>query len=125
MCDFEQECKDYKSEECDLYYLPDGIIPSCLIKNLKEEEAPLSVSSSVGLEGPMAGWISTKDKLPDKETEHCSVGCNFVDIDGAVFQGYCDWLDSDGEASWYSYEHRSYMENISHWMPLPEPPKAD
>lgn len=62
-------------------------------------------------------WIKLGALLPTKETETCSFGCNFKDKDGAVYQGYCQWEDT--EISWYSYGHRGYMENITHWMPLP------
>lgn len=62
-------------------------------------------------------WVSVRDKSPEGETKNCSVGCNFKDKDGAVYQGYCDWLYE--ELEWYSYEHRGYIDDITHWMLLP------
>lgn len=63
---------------------------------------------------------NTLAKLPALETDHCSVGVNFYDTDGAVYQGYCQ--EDDGLFYWYSYEHRCYIENVIGWMSLPVAP---
>lgn len=53
----------------------------------------------------MSEWISVKDKLPD------TTG-NYLVYNGAVI--YCSFLNSNKQ--WNSWS------DITHWMPLPEPP---
>lgn len=61
-------------------------------------------------------WISVKDRLP----EQMDLKNLLCDIDGNVFQGYYSQF---GE--WHSVRHMGKTKyEITHWMPLPEPPKA-
>jgi hypothetical protein len=69
-------------------------------------------------------WISVEDRLPDMETPVLGV------LDGWV----CAAMRTDDGDSWYWALHHmgpidepgSYEDiddyNITHWMPLPEPP---
>ncbi len=70
----------------------------------------------------MAEWISVKERLPEvgnmvlifydgqpviamfRKSEHCS----------GWFEGYCHMCE-DSETY--------YLDDVTHWMPLPEPPK--
>ena len=59
-------------------------------------------------------WISVKDRLPDKPEEYIVWGGQFV----TTLQFF------DGE--WQSeFVPSKYLDQskITHWMPLPEPPK--
>lgn len=74
-------------------------------------------------------WISVEDELPKKGTQVLST-------DGI---DYCiDWYDICGlkisekgqftnepNLTWYSDEYGWMQFPVSHWMPLPEPPKED
>jgi len=68
-----------------------------------------------------SGWINVKDRLPDPD-EHVLVFNN----DEGVFRAY---RDSHNEyPSWQCYPIGSYAGDgcvfgITHWMPLPQPPK--
>lgn len=55
-------------------------------------------------------WISVKDRLP--EPTYC------VLVVGAYGEMEIDALGTDGE--WMGM-----VEDVTHWMPLPEPPKGD
>jgi hypothetical protein len=62
-------------------------------------------------------WISVKDKLP-KENEHVIV---FDNTEG-ICRGYIRY------GSWQHYPIGSYagdgcLFDVTHWMPLPSPPK--
>lgn len=67
-------------------------------------------------------WISVKDRLPPHQGEKVLVsnGHGYVTIlalwkkeDGNKWT----WLDEQG--------HFKHTNDITHWMPLPEPPKED
>lgn len=64
---------------------------------------------------PSVGWIPVEERLPEpKEAALIYVFYDFIDI---------GWFREDGD--WDSelgcYDHK----NITHWMPLPKPPKGD
>lgn len=59
------------------------------------------------------GWISVKDKLPDRDGSYIVHSGK----SGAVFTAHF-WA-RDGH-----WSGRSLDLNVTHWMPLPEPPKG-
>lgn len=70
----------------------------------------------------MSEWINVKDKLPDKQdcyltyyntNDYCIIDISGWDMKKQMFV----YLDPE----YYGDEN----ENITHWMPLPEPPKED
>ena len=65
-------------------------------------------------------WISVEDRLPEPMQEVL-----VFDGDDLVFVRLWSW--DDGESHWYdSYGAiDSCGSNITHWMPLPEPPKGE
>lgn len=75
----------------------------------------------------MNEWISVKDRLPD-DWSHiivCNANANIYDYDTGVSEatyapcvkGCCD---SRFETKGIEYIHN---DDVTHWMPLPEPPK--
>lgn len=65
---------------------------------------------------PTAHWISVKDRPPE---DHVAV---FV-FDSVCRNIYKAWMSHDlGE--WFSEEYLPDFLNITHWMPLPEPPEV-
>jgi hypothetical protein len=82
----------------------------------------------------MAEWISVKDRLPEENGRYL---CNIP-----IYEGYQEVLDfatnleavddydfyHQNHAGFYDYDHEwGYVEvpAITHWMPLPEPPKGE
>ena len=78
-----------------------------------------------------SGWISVKDRLPDKEGKYLvyiNDGRDFIGMacfyrDLHKFNKYefhnqhrCGWCQYDSE--WGDYE----VSNVTHWMPLPTAP---
>lgn len=65
-------------------------------------------------------WISVKDALPEdsKEALVFAPACNII---GKMLIG-CYYHESD---TWTVYDFRDSKLNeaVTHWMPLPEPPK--
>ena len=70
-------------------------------------------------------WISAKDRLPDA----CGFPCllcgenKFGQI--RVFEGFTGYMKC-GKSEWHSNQKDIDIDvwTITHWMPLPEPPKA-
>ena len=59
-------------------------------------------------------WISVKDRLPEMEQDVLVADNGFI----AVWTFYGDyWEDSHG---WWQE-----FDEVTHWMPLPEPPKGE
>lgn len=64
-------------------------------------------------------WVSVKERLPDNEQWVLCFMENEEFGKFRVFQwSYIDWQWNDGN-EWYDEE------DVTHWMPLPEPPKGE
>lgn len=92
-------------------------------------------------EKPLGGWISVKDKLPEddqevilctRETEtygkHREKKKIYKNIYIGYFDGY-EWLTSYCHGCEYIFKMNEKYPNetieVTHWMPLPEPPKEE
>lgn len=75
----------------------------------------------------IGGWISVKDRLPENEL----MVIGYTPVDGYMFIGFhktevafgYDW------SSWYIITSmrstKKITKKVTHWMPLPEPPKEE
>ena len=91
-----------------------------IIQDLRRENAELRAR--------VPQWISVDDRLPEESGLYITFGCTAVpvrmphnfDKDMGKFGVWWDY-DTDGK------KHPRYRfieaEDITHWMPLPEPPK--
>lgn len=67
----------------------------------------------------VSGWVSVKDRLPDKEGQYlCWFGKNKI-AKGAAIATYLKTWKAFG-----SLESLETYQNVTHWMPI-EPPKGD
>ena len=67
----------------------------------------------------IGGWISVKDRLPDEDDHYL---CWFGSFPLGAFARVCTW--SRNKDAFWCYADNSKWHNITHWMPLPEPPKG-
>lgn len=79
-------------------------------------------------------WISVDDRLPEavstrkryRSTSKKSIRvlCVCVQKSGKtmVKEGYCEWYNDYPEPRWLI---PGTIDEVTHWMPLPEPPKGD
>ena len=90
---------------------------------------------------PWPGWISVKDRLPDeeddvlvlvREVEHYGRYGEKRKVYLWVFTGWC--VDGEWATTFCHGNQKIEAENekypncehtVTHWMPLPEPPKGD
>jgi len=63
-------------------------------------------------------WISVKDRLPEDISLVLAFGENYHDAVFFAYSNKVDWFDPD-------IVHNSKIDkgDVTHWMPLPEPPK--
>ncbi len=64
----------------------------------------------------MSEWISVKDRLPRSDGQY--IVCNSGFVIPARYTTY-----ELGKRAWFG--RFSELHKVTHWMPLPEPPKED
>lgn len=65
----------------------------------------------------MSEWISVKDRLPEENINVLIYRRNMMNV--YTYFGHGEWEDD------YGYWTRTEDDGITHWMPLPEPPKEE
>ena len=73
-------------------------------------------------------WIPVTERLPESKEKILVYGGN-IDIwhNGvkqpmpSIFTGYMRGLDE----GWFTWDSDYYISDVTHWMPLPEPPKGE
>ena len=91
-----------------------------ILNNLRN--APITVSYEEPTVEVVQEWISVKDRLPDMNEEVFAVYKNSLFENGPKFTKVLHreskhWVGRNG--------YRYLYENITHWMPLPQPPKGE
>ena len=96
----------------------------------KEKIADHLISNGVTVQE----WISVNDKLPEVVSIHkgyrstvkksIRVLCVCVQKSGKtmVKEGYCEWYNDYHEPRW---QIPGTIDDVTHWMPLPQPPKGE
>ncbi|ENN6627106.1 DUF551 domain-containing protein, partial [Escherichia coli] len=76
-----------------------------------------------------AGWISCSERMPKMGERQCYVlAADFKNtytpnIPNTQVGVYGDWFN-DGNPTWDDGDGEDlYLKEVTHWMPLPEPPK--
>ncbi len=77
-----------------------------------------ALKSLIDEQPTVSGWISVKDRLPAEETEYL---CWFGDFPMGAFARVCRWNKIRG--AFWCYSDNAKWAFVTHWMPLPEPPK--
>ena len=70
------------------------------------------------LEAQVPKWISVEERLPEKTITAC-----LVYADGRT--QVADWTHDKWGEDWWFYVDGEYDPEITHWMPMPEPPKEE
>ena len=93
----------------------DECIHAEICSNLTERDAPCNALALIErLEAKVPKWISVEERLP--EDECLALGWQNEMLIGLVYRSGAGYAcESDGE----------YLMDVTHWMPLPEPPKEE
>ena len=88
--------------------------------SLERYKEALSMAVAALREQEERRWISVAERLPEKNGEYiCRHGYNGnTDI---KFTGVLEYYATDEKPHW---QHESIGLIVTHWMPLPEPPKG-
>lgn len=111
------ECADYdmKKHRCRRWATDDETDP----------RAPFYADCPLADVEPVRAWISVKDRLPPPNTPVLVYRPGMaVEILVDVYEVY--FSEGERQEGWVRYGRNLYMaEVITHWMPLPEPPKEE
>ena len=68
-------------------------------------------------------WISVKDRLPEPETDVIAFAGDYIDILSYRYdrRGNLAFMYMDDSGWW----HERIRPSVTHWMPLPQPPKGE
>ena len=93
-----------------------------------EKTAPISWNHAYD---SFSGWISVNDRMPEQAGYRCLVAAKFIDGTYCLFTAFTGYR----EPGWWTYENLFMEEEpnnkvhhdfkVTHWMPLPEPPKEE
>lgn len=115
-CDF---CVRYVGMGTDCTYPSDKEIEEAVLL-LKGASKDAAISALRQQEHPR--WISVNDRMPAQTDPAQKV--LFIKKTGGVFIGcYYKATDYDKFSGWYSMGIR--IDNVTHWMPLPDAPEED
>ena len=103
-----KKCKEISEDEWN-----QRVAPACWACAYEEFADELENADEVG------GWISVKDRLPDKSGTYL---CYQPKAASICALNTVRWSEVKG---WMGKEVGSRIEGIEYWMPLPEPPKEE
>jgi hypothetical protein len=73
----------------------------------------------------MAEWISVRDKLPEEKTAVLGFGVRSITyLKNDPFPATHIVYSRGEDEGWFTFWNGEYVD-ITHWMPLPEPPKEE
>lgn len=94
------------------------------IEELSRENESLAKSVNEASEILRKRWIPVAERLPESQGPFLTrYGFGDASIEtGQFFYGVLYYLYADAEPHW---QHESVGVEVTHWMPLPEPPKEE
>ena len=92
--------------------------PVCLVEDAPTVDLPDALRAAGWRE---EGWVSVKDRLPNYNGIYLVWRSHYYS--GEIEPVVCYF---DGQNTWYAdFERILHSDDITHWMPLPEPPKEE
>ena len=114
-----------KDRDADLRWIHGVIVQAAWFVKASLEQNALSGNSPVTPDG----WISCSDRIPEMgERQYYVLAADFKNnyppsIPNTQVGVYGDWFN-DGKPTWDDGDGEDlHLKEVTHWMPLPEPPK--
>lgn len=114
-----------KDRDADLRWIHGVIVQAAWFVKASLEQNALSGNSPVTPDG----WISCSERMPEMGERQCYVlAADFKNnyppnIPNTQVGVYGDWFN-DGKPTWDDGDGEDlYLKEVTHWMPLPEPPQ--
>ena len=114
-----------KDRDADLRWIHGVIVQAAWFVKASLEQNALSGNSPVTPDG----WISCSERMPEMGERQCYVlAADFKNnyppnIPNTQVGVYGDWFN-DGKPTWDDGDGEDlYLKEVTHWMPLPEPPR--
>ena len=85
-----------------------------LLKQLKN--APITICKEEPSIELVQEWISVKDRLPENEKESVLIALRWGEVD-------IGWCENGRWGSEFVNEYEDW--EVTHWMPIPQPPKGE
>lgn len=107
-------CKNGECEDC--RYLAGSGSWSCVGRLIKDVFAYVQQ-----LEAQQPRWISVNDRLPERGITRCIIA---VKLGNGLKGTLCARYNADLK-SWSGWYSDKITNEVTHWMPLPQPPEED
>lgn len=107
-----------------LYLAENAYLNDTALDALKMVTRWVNEAPTIDPESLRAQWISVEDRLP----EQCGMGCLLCATNcygqQRVFEGFTGYMEG-GKFQWHTNLKDVDLDvwNVTHWMPLPKPPK--
>lgn len=90
------------------------------MKNYEATERAFKNGYEKGYEDGKPKWIPVSERLPEKFGEY------IVTVQEETGERYSDYADYDPyQQRWRTGMYLGVRDKVTHWMPLPEPPKEE
>lgn len=120
VCDMQRQIAEHQDEQIYKAVVSVGINVDKeeLIRALQYDRNQYAKGHFDGVADSTPRWIPVTERLPDTFGEY------IVAVQDAFGKRYSDYADFDlYKLYWRTGLHRGVDEIVTHWMPLPEPPK--
>lgn len=106
-----------KDRDADLRWIHGVIVQAAWFVKASLEQNALSGNSPATPDG----WISCSERMPENIPGSCKEYLVFDGLNNKVHHDY--WVVPDGDSAPVASFWNHYGAHVTHWMPLPEPPK--
>ena len=107
----------FPSEDPDCFECPYRAMDNCFNARINDILACIQQ-----IEAAAPKWISVEERLPEDNERVLA-----VNVDGYMMTGYilCVFDDRYSMTVYYCENGYDALDNVTHWMPLPMPPKEE
>ena len=120
------DCNAEYCKDCEFTKDIDGCVRrkiEIIVDHLLANGVTFATDTNVG-----GKWIPVTERLPEFDLKVLVYGGDRPVMDyGRLKKSPCVYTGRIGglDEGWLTWDESAYIENVTHWMPLPEPPKGE